>query len=261
MNQDNRPLDDRNHGILPSIKPDADEVSSYRKSGRSDAPKQSSFNGILVFVLFLMVIVMGFGGYVLYEVQKKLVEANELLSKSQDSILELEGRLAATGTDVSKTLQEMQGQAETNVGEIDKLWAVAYRQNRPKIESLAQDLENSTTAFRAQLDPIASAVAGFTGNLDTLNKSLIEIESGLVAGSEEQATTIALLNQRLQDQTDLAETHRRSVDVLSKQLKEARSDIRSNLEYRARHNTEVLEMKRQIQALSAQRMDSPNPQP
>jgi len=80
-----------------------------------------------------MVIVMGFGGYVLYEVQKKLVEANELLSKSQDSILELEGRLAATGTDVSKTLQEMQGQAETNVGEIDKLWAVAYRQNRPKI--------------------------------------------------------------------------------------------------------------------------------
>ena len=106
MNQDSR-----NHAILPSIKPDADEVSSYRKSGRSDAPKQSSFNGILVFVLFLMVIVMGFGGYVLYEVQKKLVEANALLSTGQESILELEGRLAATGTDVSKTLQEMQDQS------------------------------------------------------------------------------------------------------------------------------------------------------
>jgi len=261
MNQDNRNQDSRNHGILPSIKPDADEVSSYRKSGRSDAPKQSSFNGILVFVLFLMVIVMGFGGYVLYEVQKKLVEANALLSKGQESILELESRLAATGTDVSKTLQEMQDQSETNIVEIDKLWAVAYRQNKPKIDSLAQDLENSTTSFRAQLDPIASAVAGFTGSLDSVSKGLIELENGLVTGSKEQATTIALLNQRLQDQTDLAETYRRSVDVLGKQLKEARLDIRSNLEYRARHNTEVLEMKRQLQALSAHRMDSSNPTP
>ena len=35
--------------LIPAIAPAKDEVASYRRSGRSDAPKQSNFNGILVF--------------------------------------------------------------------------------------------------------------------------------------------------------------------------------------------------------------------
>ena len=44
--------------LIPAIAPAKDEVASYRRSGRSDAPKQSNFNGILVFALVLMAIVM-----------------------------------------------------------------------------------------------------------------------------------------------------------------------------------------------------------
>ena len=57
------------------------------------------------------------------------------------------------------------------------------------------------------------------------------------------------LCQQLQDQTDTLETLRRELGVVKKQLSEAKEDIRSNLEYRARHNGEVLEMKKQIQRL------------
>ena len=92
---------------IPSIKPDQDEVASYRSSGRSSAPKQSNFNGLLVFVILLMAIIMGIGGYTLFEVQNKLDRSNQLLAQGQKNIAELDSQLAATGTDVSKTLQDL----------------------------------------------------------------------------------------------------------------------------------------------------------
>ena len=48
MTDDNKNLDD-----LPSITPDAEDVSSYRRGSRTEAPKQSNFNGILMFVIVI----------------------------------------------------------------------------------------------------------------------------------------------------------------------------------------------------------------
>ena len=244
MTDDNKNLDD-----LPSITPDAEDVSSYRRGSRTEAPKQSNFNGILMFVIVIMVLVMGFGGYVLFQVQNKLNEANAQLVQSGASIDELESRLAATGSDVSKTFETMQAQSNKNVSEIDKLWAVAYRQNRPKIDQVALDLETAITGFKAELDPIAGAVSGVGDQFDALNKEMIGLKQLLTMDTEDRATELALIRQQLQDQTDTLETLRRELGVVKKQLSEAKEDIRSNLEYRARHNGEVLEMKKQIQRL------------
>ncbi|MDA0977075.1 MAG: hypothetical protein O3B72_00815, partial [Proteobacteria bacterium] len=82
---------------IPSIKPAQDEVASYRRGGQTKAPKQSNFNGMLVFVIVLMAIMMGIGGYTLYEVQLKLERSNELLAEGQENVRMLEARLAATG--------------------------------------------------------------------------------------------------------------------------------------------------------------------
>ena len=244
MTDDNKNLDD-----LPSITPDAEDVSSYRRGSRTEAPKQSNFNGILMFVIVIMVLVMGFGGYVLFQVQNKLDEANAQLAQSGASIDELESRLAATGSDVSKTFETMQAQSNKNVSEIDKLWAVAYRQNRPKIDQVALDLETAITGFKAELDPIAGAVSGVGDQFDALNKEMIGLKQLVTMDTEDRATELALIRQQLQDQTDTLETLRRELGVVKKQLSEAKEDIRSNLEYRARHNGEVLEMKKQIQRL------------
>ena len=244
MTDDNKNLDD-----LPSITPDAEDVSSYRRGSRTEAPKQSNFNGILMFVIVIMVLVMGFGGYVLFQVQNKLDEANAQLVQSGASIDELESRLAATGSDVSKTFETMQAQSNKNVSEIDKLWAVAYRQNRPKIDQVALDLETAITGFKAELDPIAGAVSGVGDQFDALNKEMIGLKQLVTMDTEDRTTELALIRQQLQDQTDTLETLRRELGVVKKQLSEAKEDIRSNLEYRARHNGEVLEMKKQIQRL------------
>ena len=244
MTDDNKNLDD-----LPSITPDAEDVSSYRRGSRTEAPKQSNFNGILMFVIVIMVLVMGFGGYVLFQVQNKLDEANAQLVQSGASIDELESRLAATGSDVSKTFETMQAQSNKNVSEIDKLWAVAYRQNRPKIDQVALDLETAITGFKAELDPIAGAVSGVGDQFDALNKEMIGLKQLVTMDTEDRATELALIRQQLQDQTDTLETLRRELGVMKKQLSEAKEDIRSNLEYRARHNGEVLEIKKQIQRL------------
>jgi len=237
MNDDIKNLDD-----LPSITPDAADVSSYRRGGRSEAPKQSNFNGILMFVVVLMLLVMGFGGYVLFQVQTKL-------DKSQASIGELESRLAATGTDVSKTFETMQAQSNTNMSEIDKLWAVAYRQNRPKIEKVAEDLETAITGFKAELDPIAGAVSGVGAKIDALNKDLISVKQQRSMDSEDLSTELALIRQQNQDQADALETLRRAGTVMAKQISEAKEDIGSNQNYRQQHNSEVIEMKKQIQRL------------
>ncbi len=244
MSDDTKNLDD-----LPSITPDAEDVSSYRRGSRTEAPKQSNFNGILMFVIVIMMLVMGFGGYVLFQVQNKLDEANAQLAQSGENIDELKSRLAATGSDVSKTFETMQEQSNKNVSEIDKLWAVAYRQNRPKIEQVALDLETAITGFKAELDPIAGAVSGVGEQFDALNKEMIGLKQLVTMDNEDRATELALMRQQLQDQTDVLETLRRELGVVKKQLGEAKEDIRSNLEYRARHNGEVLEMKKQIQRL------------
>ncbi len=244
MSDDTKNLDD-----LPSITPDAEDVSSYRRGSRTEAPKQSNFNGILMFVIVIMMLVMGFGGYVLFQVQNKLDEANAQLAQSGENIDELKSRLAATGSDVSQTFETMQEQSNKNVSEIDKLWAVAYRQNRPKIEQVALDLETAITGFKAELDPIAGAVSGVGDQFDALNKEMIGLKQLVTMDNEDRVTELALMRQQLQDQTDVLETLRRELGVVKKQLGEAKEDIRSNLEYRARHNGEVLEMKKQIQRL------------
>ncbi len=67
--------------------------------------------------------------------------------------------------------------------------------------------------------------------------------------SEDLSTELALIRQQNQDQADALETLRRAGTVMSKQISEAKEDIGSHMNYRKQHNTEVIEMKKQIQRL------------
>ena len=148
---------------IPSIKPDQDEVASYRSSARSAAPRQSNFNGLLVFVIVLMAIIMGIGGYTLFEVQKKLDRSNALLAQGQMNIAELDSRLAATGTDVSQTLQDLKDQVGTNFSEIDKLWAVSYRQNKP-------DIQKNVRSIKTLKNELGQSVTKMAGSVDEMSR-------------------------------------------------------------------------------------------
>ena len=237
----------RDLDLIPEIAPAKDEVASYRRSVRSDVPKQSNFNGILVFALVLMAIMMGIGGFTLYEVQQKLDQSNQLLAEGQTSIRDLNDRLAATGTDVSKTLQVMQAQQTSNVGEIDKLWAVAYRQNRPRIQTIEETL-TKLTAMGKKLD---SQIANQVSSVNKINERFEKFSKQTTAEVEETTTSAALIRGQVQDQRLLLDGQRRSVQTLEKQMKDVEEAIAVIDRYRQQTNQRLVEIQRQLQVLPA----------
>ncbi|MEK9871474.1 MAG: hypothetical protein VW831_17255 [Gammaproteobacteria bacterium] len=234
-----------NRESIPSIKPEQDEVASYRSSGRSAAPKQSNFNGLLVFVIVLMAIMMGFGGYTLFEVQKKLDQSNELLAQGQENIRELDSRLAATGTDVSKTLQDLKEQVSTNFSEIDKLWAVSYRQNRPDIQKNVRAITALEDNLGKKVETMDQSAKQMSSQYQSTLSEISSLREGLLRDNEELITEIALLRGQVQDQAVAQEAIRRNISSLTQQVKETDEAIAAI----DRHRLQLTQKLAQLQAL------------
>ncbi len=232
---------------LGAIRPARDEVSSYRRSNRSDVPGQSNFNGILVFVIVVLAIMMAIGGYILYEVQGKLDQSNVLLKKGQDSVQKLEDRLSATGTDVSKTLQKMQSQMDTNVSEIDKLWAIAYRQNKPEIQKNQVSIGKLRSDLETNIAPLSKTVYGMIENFNELSSDMDEVKQSLIIDNEETTTQVSMVRGQLQDQSVQVEGNKREISILSRQMKDAQEAIDVIDQYRRQINQRLLDLQDQIQ--------------
>ena len=242
---------------IPTIKPDQDEVASYRSSARSAAPKQSNFNGLLVFVIVLMAIMMGVGGYTLFEVQKKLDQSNELLAQGQENIQELDSRLAATGTDVSKTLQDLKAQVSTNFSEIDKLWAVSYRQNKPDIQENVRAIASLKKDIGGRVESMDGSVKEMAAQYESILTELSGLREGLLQDNEELITEIALLRGQVQDQAVTLEANKRNQNALKQQLNEVNEAIESIDQHRGQLSQKLAQLQRQIQALESSASISP----
>lgn len=233
---------------IPSIKPAQDEVASYRRSGRSEAPKQSNFNGLLVFVIVLMAIMMGIGGYTLFEVQEKLERSNQLLEQGQENIRQLDSRLAATGTDVSKTLQDLKAQMNTNFTEIDKLWAVSHRQNKPDIQKNVRAIAGLKRDLGAKVDSMSVLVKKMSSQYQAILNELSGLREGLRQDNEELITEIALLRGQVQDQAVVQGATKRNLNSLDRQMKEMQAAIDSIDAHRRQISQKLNELENNIQA-------------
>ena len=233
---------------IPSIKPAQDEVASYRRSGRSEAPKQSNFNGLLVFVIVLMAIMMGIGGYTLYEVQERLERSNQLLEQGQENTRQLDSRLAATGTDVSKTLQDLKAQMNTNFTEIDKLWAVSHPLNKPDIQKNVRAIAGLKRDLGAKIDSMRGSVKKMSSQYEAILNELSGLREGLRQDNEELITEIALLRGQVQDQAVLQGASKRNLNSLDRQMKEMQAAIDSIDAHRRQISQKLNELENHIQA-------------
>ena len=233
---------------VPSIKPAQDEVASYRRSGRSEAPKQSNFNGLLVFVIVLMAIMMGIGGYTLYEVQERLERSNQLLEQGQENTRQLDSRLAATGTDVSKTLRDLKAQMNTNFTEIDKLWAVSHRQNKPDIQKNVRAIAGLKRDLGAKIDSMSGSVKKMSSQYEAILNELSGLREGLRQDNEELITEIALLRGQVQDQAVVQGASKRNLNSLDRQVKEMQAAIDSIDAHRRQISQKLNELENNIQA-------------
>ena len=236
-----------NKGIIPSIKPEEDEVASYRRGGQVKAPRQSNFNGLLVFVIVLMAIMMGIGGYTLCEVQLKLERSNQLLAEGQENVRMLEARLAATGTDVSKTLQDLKSQVSTNFTEIDKLWAVSYRQNKPDIQKNVRAIEALKSDLGGKINGMDKSVKQMSGQYQSILSELKSVREGVLKQNEELITEVALLRGQVQDQAVAQEAVRRNQASTDKQIREINEAINAIDRHRGQLAQKLNELESRMQ--------------
>lgn len=243
--------------VLGAIRPARDEVSSYRRSNRPEASSQSSFNGLLVFVILVLAIMMGVGGFTLYEVQKKLDQSDVLLTKGQQSVQQLEDRLAATGTDVSTTLQNMQSQMDTNISEIDKLWKVSFRENRPDIMKNQASIGKLRSDQEATLLPLDQAVHNLVENFSALSSDMTGVREKLTADSEKMTTQVTRVRDQVQDQSVQVEGNKRDISILSGHVKETQEAIDVIDQYRKQINQRLMDLQARIQDLSSSQTTNP----
>jgi hypothetical protein len=131
----------------------------------------------------------------------------------------------------------MKAQQALNVREIDKLWGVAFRTNRPRIEKMEVTVKN-LLAMDRQLDAKASRV---TERFDAFSQQML-------GNREDLATTLAMVRGQVQDQSVLLEASRRGVLTLDSRMKDAEEAISVIDRYRVQVNQTLVEIKRQMQA-------------
>ena len=246
-NNDNR----RDLDEIPVIAAEKDELDSRRRT--LAAPRRSNFRGLLVFSLVLMAVMLGIGGYTLYEVQQRLDRSNELLEQANKGVRDLEARLAATGTDVSKELQTLKEQQANNFSEIDKLWGVAYRENKPAITKVEQSLKGVVSANNQLGKDIASlateststadAVSILTRSVATLTRSVATQTRSVATESDELKTSVSLVRGQVENQADQSEAQKRSIAAINQQLKEVEEAIDAIDRYRQQVNQQLIELR------------------
>lgn len=237
-----------NKRTIPSIKPDQADVASYRRNARVDPPKQSNFNGFLVFVIALMAIMMGVGGFVLYEVQQNLAISNQLLNQGQNNIRDLNTRISETGTDVLKTTQDLSDQVKLNFSEIDKLWKIAHRQNKPDIQKNLRDialLKEKTALFEKNDSERLTKFDQALSKIDSLG-ARIKNEN------EELITEISFIKAQLEDQLLKREADKREFYAMEKKIEGLSEAINSIDQHRRIINQKLAQMRDDVQRIDAE---------
>ena len=234
---------------IPTIAPHQDDVVQRQKASRPGVARQSSFNGLLVFVIVVMAIMMGIGGYTLWQVQQKLETANALLARGQENVKALDERLAATGTDVSKTLRKMQGEIKTNFSEIDKLWAVSYRTNRLDIATNKNDIDEQTrrvSLLDDQMAMLLNAVSDASVRISTVADDMVEIQQSLAEEDAEVLTEVALVRGQVQDVADILGANQRALSVINQRLDDFDAAVESINRFRSQLNERMVELERSV---------------
>lgn len=239
-------------GIL-AIKPAQDEVASRRRSGRPEAPRQSNFNGILVFVIVLMAIMMAIGGFALWQVQQKLDQANKLLDKGQHDLRDLEDRLSQTGDTASKKFKQMDAQIKTNVSQIDKLWASAWRRNRADIDDNKQAIDGvrkSGDRLQQQYSQLNHSVSSLNSDLNKLTSATNKLKQDWQNQMDDVSTQVSLVRGHMQDQSVTVQGNKREVAALGKQVKSLQDAIKVIDRYRQQVNQQLLNLESRVQAVT-----------
>lgn len=166
------------------------------------------------------------------------------LEQSNLRISDLEGRLSTTDDSVNQSSEAMQVKLKELAGEVDKLWASAWRKNGARIDELEAALKKASTnvdASRKQLTELAAAQT----KLQQRVASGEDVAAQLATLKEQQKAvqdTVGRLNSTM---NTLASTQK----AQESRLKDSEQWVQSNIEFRRQVNQRLTRLENPPSAL------------
>lgn len=181
---------------IPNITLDHDQVKAINssrssstqnnKAEDSSAPKKSKISSANLFFTVIIYLALLGASWFFYQENLKL---QSLINDSENRIQQLENQLSATGEEMGEStialkvkLEAISEKTEKLWGEMDKLWASAWRKNQSEIKALrsssikqdtlnknqSQQLEQANTAINNVNDKLTSTEFNITALADQI---------------------------------------------------------------------------------------------
>lgn len=262
--------------VIPTLKKASEAVAAP-----SAAPERGNGSGLMPWLLLLLMLILGAGGYWGMEhinlLQKQLIESNGRLTS-------LEGLINATDENANRSDAALQAQLKKFLlngekrlkhvdAELAKLWTIAYQRNKPKIAEMDQTLaglDKQSADFEVQLKQAQTDLGKSQADLQQLDQRqgslqlrLSALETALQAGLADLGGRLQLRDQANQELDSMQDTqlqqlerhlkalqdHPEVPEALALMVKDHEQAIAAINSFRKQANSEFLRLARQIELL------------
>ena len=248
--------DDQHLTDLPHIVPERDEFAVHRRPVHADAPVQrkaepsrppsppaggSGAWRVLAVAGLVLAIAATTGAGVLFLRTQELAAT---LAQANLRIADLEGRLSSTDDSVNQSSATMQVKLKELAGEVDKLWASAWRKNGARIDELDAALKKATgsvDASRKQLAELAAAQTKLQQRVTSAEEAAAQLNT-----LREQQTSVQNAIGRLNSTMNTLTSTQSAQEA---RLKDAEQWQQSNIEFRRQVNQRLTRLENPPSAL------------
>jgi len=208
-------------------RPRAEAPAAARAARQEAAPAAPASGGAMRYVAILSLLVGLATAAVAGLLYQQTVRLDAALAQANLRIADLEGKLSVTGDNVNQSSAAMQVKIKELAGEVDKLWASAWRKNDGRLTELESGMKKAAASYVTQQKQLTTTTADISGLKDQVG----------------QATTVsATVDTLKQQQSALQDSIGRmnsSVNTLTNtqraqesRLKETEQWVQSTIEFR-----------------------------
>ena len=216
--------------VASSRRPRAEASAEPRRAARaarSDAASAGNASGAST-PLLVMALIIGIAGcaaaFLLWQQAGRLEQS---LLQANQRIADLEGKLSTTDDSVTQSSAQMQVKIKELAGEVDKLWASAWRKNDGRLTQLEGSMKKAAGTFDAHQRRL-TALDSSTAKLNEQVNAAAGAAASVATLTQQQAA-LQQSNARLTSTvTTLSNTQR----AQEARIKESEQWVQSNIEFR-----------------------------
>jgi TolA-binding protein len=224
------------------------EAAEPRRPSRAARAAETPAGGGIARPVAVLALLVGLGASaVAFLLWQQTVRLDQALAQANQRIADLEGKLSTTDDSVTQSSAQMQVKIKELAGEVDKLWASAWRKNDGRLTELEGAMKKAAGTFDAHQRRLATLDAS-TEKLTQQVGSAAEVAGTVTTLGQQQTALqdgIGRLNSTV---ATLANTQR----AQEARLKESEQWVQSNIEFRKQVTQRLTRLENPPSALPAQ---------